>query len=113
MKSRRSFRTARLSFRPSKRKPKKKMTNLLSRNLALAALLLCVACGRGTRESGMSSQSIASPSVYVVALDTSTSAKEIHEQRYNRALQNMEAMPRSARLVVGRFDSGPAGVYDG
>jgi hypothetical protein len=79
----------------------------------VASLALCVACGRETGDRGMSGQSIASPSVYVVALDTSSSAKEIHEQLYNRALQNMETMPRSARVIVVRFDSAAAEVYDG
>ena len=88
-------------------------TSLLCRSFALAVLALCVACGREAGDRGMSGQSVASPSVYVVALDTSTSAKTIHEQLYNRALKNMESMPRSARLVVIRFDSAAAEVYDG
>lgn len=49
----------------------------------------------------------------VLALDTSTSAKTIHEELYNRIVRQMEDMPAQTHLVVFRFDSSPAEIYDG
>lgn len=86
----------------------------MRRSVALAALALCVGCQKvDGGEVSMRAQAISAPPTYVVALDTSTSAKEIHEELYNRAVRHMEEMPRDSRLLVFRFDSAAAEVYDG
>ncbi|MBS1715550.1 MAG: hypothetical protein JST30_14575 [Armatimonadetes bacterium] len=80
--------------------------------LALASLLS--GCGTSHAETGQKSDGAAvRPSTVVIALDTSTSAKAIHEELYNRIVRQMEDMPPKSHLVVFRFDSSPAEIYDG
>ena len=61
----------------------------------------------------MAAQQIAEPTVYVVAIDVSESAKDVHESLFNRMVSHMEEMPRGARMIVFRFDSVAQEVYDG
>jgi hypothetical protein len=79
----------------------------------LSALVLAALIAPGCAPTEPTGKAEAKPKVVVVALDTSTSAKEIHEELYNRIVRQMEAMPKDARLVVFRFDSATAEIYDG
>ena len=49
----------------------------------------------------------------VIALDTSASARQYHEQMFNQAVEQSASLPLSVQLIVFRFDSSPAEVHVG
>jgi len=74
--------------------------------IALAALGL-LATGCGTSVAGMEA------GTQVFAFDTSGSAKDAHEQYFNRGLHDVMSSPRGSRVVVYRFDIVPQEAYQG
>jgi hypothetical protein len=63
--------------------------------------------GCGTSVAGMEA------GTQVFAFDTSGSAKDAHEQYFNRGLHDVMASPRGSRAVVYRFDIVPQEAYQG
>jgi hypothetical protein len=91
------------------------MTIRATRLLLLsAASFACLPlCGCGDAEAKTSRSPSSGPPITVVAVDTSASAKEIHSELGERAVQLIEGLADGTRLIVFRFDSATAEVFDG
>jgi hypothetical protein len=82
-----------------------KMLHLVCASIFVGGSIYAGGCGTAAANSEAGTR--------VYAYDTSGSAKDVHEQFFNRGLQDMMSGDGRARLVVYRFDVLPQEAYQG
>ncbi|MDQ2985471.1 MAG: hypothetical protein M3R13_01960 [Armatimonadota bacterium] len=82
-----------------------KAHNFFSLGIFIAGLIFAAGCGTASATSEAGTR--------VYAYDTSGSAKDAHEQFFNRGMQDMMSGDGRARFVVYRFDVRPQEAYQG